>query len=131
VNLPEIFGFYGILTNPIKGFDYLTEMFVANEIPLIQLRIKNAEKDEVLKVAWRLRKITEGTKSRLIINDFPDICKKVQAEGVHLGQGDATPESAREMLGKGFIVGLSTHSVSEMNAACEKRGKKKKRFIVT
>lgn len=55
----------------------------------------------------------------LIINDRPDIALAVGAHGVHLGQDDLPPEAARALLGPDAIIGLSTHSVSQAQAAAK------------
>ena len=52
-----------------------------------------------------------------IINDYIDLAKKVDADGVHLGQDDGPLSAAREQLPKGKIVGRSTHSPEQAQAA--------------
>ena len=48
-----------------------------------------------------------------LINDFVDIALKVGADGVHLGSGDMPYKKARELLGKGKIIGLTAHNMEE------------------
>ena len=60
------FGLYGILTNPVRGYDYLTKLLVDNEIRFIQLRMKDGSDYDKLKVAESMRKITEGSNTYLI-----------------------------------------------------------------
>ena len=50
----------------------------------------------------------------LIINDNVLLAKAVEADGVHLGQGDAPPKVARQILGEGPIIGLSVHNLTEL-----------------
>lgn len=54
----------------------------------------------------------------LLINDDVLLAKAVDADGVHLGQGDDTPQLARRILGPQALVGLSVSSVSEMEKSC-------------
>ena len=53
----------------------------------------------------------------LVINDHVAVAVSVGADGVHLGQDDASPEWARECLGPGPLIGLSTHSIAQVEAS--------------
>jgi thiamine-phosphate pyrophosphorylase len=118
MTFPPKFGFYGILTNPTVGYERLASVMVAHSVRVIQLRIKDAPKSNILQIARSLRKITAETGSYFIINDSPEIAFDVQADGVHLGQGDVAYAKARALLGPDAIIGLSTHSVDQARAAC-------------
>jgi thiamine-phosphate pyrophosphorylase len=50
----------------------------------------------------------------LIINDRPDVARAIDADGVHVGQGDLPAEAARAILGPDAIVGLSITAPQEM-----------------
>jgi len=52
-----------------------------------------------------------------IINDFPDVALAVGADGVHIGQDDGSLGDVRSMVGDEMIVGRSTHSVAQAQAA--------------
>jgi thiamine-phosphate pyrophosphorylase len=61
-------------------------------------------------------------KATLIINDRVDICLAADADGVHLGQDDLSPESARRIFGqvkdgKARLIGFSTHNLAQVIAA--------------
>lgn len=111
------FGLYGILTNPVVGYERLAEVMTEKEVRFVQLRMKDAPKDEVFETAVRLRRIIGGS-SLFIVNDFIDVAKEAGADGVHLGQGDASYEEARAALGPEAIIGLSTHNPGQTVAAC-------------
>jgi thiamine-phosphate pyrophosphorylase len=111
-------GFYGILTNPVLGYEKLTEIMVEKGIRIIQLRMKDVPEDEVLTVALRLRSIIPAS-VKFIINDSVHVTKKCGADGVHLGQGDMAYDAARQLLGPNAIIGLSTHNPAQTRAACE------------
>ena len=64
------FGFYAILTNPIKGYEYVANICVEHEVQYMQLRIKETTEYKVLQIAEKLRYITENTHTKLIINDY-------------------------------------------------------------
>jgi len=53
----------------------------------------------------------------VIVNDRADIAKLAGAEGVHLGQDDLSPLAARAILGPAALIGRSTHSIAQIEAA--------------
>jgi thiamine-phosphate pyrophosphorylase len=118
VKIPSHFGFYGILTAPVRGYEYLTEVFVAHEIACVQLRIKDAPPAHIRPIALKMRRLTEGTKTKLIINDEPDLAARVCADGAHLGQNDMSYRDARKIIGEKAILGISTHTVMQAERAC-------------
>jgi thiamine-phosphate pyrophosphorylase len=118
MNIPFSFGFYAVLTDPVRGYEYCTKMCVDHEILFVQLRMKDAPEKEIVTTAEAMRKITSGTKTKLIINDSPHIAELVHADGVHVGQGDMPYADARKIVGKNAIIGISTHSAASMKAAC-------------
>jgi thiamine-phosphate pyrophosphorylase len=121
MKIPETFGLYAILTDPVKGYEYTTKLFVDYEIAFIQLRMKTGPIDVVKKTAEKLRRITAGSTSRLIINDYPEIAKSAGADGVHIGQDDMPYEKARAITGPDAIIGISTHSPDQTRSACRLR----------
>lgn len=88
---------------------------------VIQLREKDIPAREIMALGRAIRKAIAGTGALFIINDRPDIAAASGADGVHLGQDDLPPEEARAILGKGKIIGISTHSLEQALAA-EKAG---------
>lgn len=67
--------------------------------------------------ALALRQAATKTGSLLIVNDRCDLAVAVDADGVHLGQGDLPLAYARRLLGPDKIIGLSTHSVAQVQEA--------------
>jgi thiamine-phosphate pyrophosphorylase len=53
----------------------------------------------------------------LIVNDRADVARLAGAAGVHVGQDDLPPVAARQIVGSEGIVGLSTHTAAEIEAA--------------
>jgi thiamine-phosphate pyrophosphorylase len=53
-----------------------------------------------------------------ILNDRPDLVEECDADGVHVGQDDIPVADARESLGADYLIGLSTHSPEQIEAAC-------------
>lgn len=116
--IPSTFGLYAILTDPSKGYEYMTRLFVDYNIAFIQLRMKKESQEIIKLTAEKLLKIIEGSDSRLIINDSPEIAVQVNAHGVHIGQQDISYEKARSIAGQSSIIGISTHSPSQATKAC-------------
>ena len=65
----------------------------------------------------RIREITRQAGVTFIVNDHIDLALLVDADGVHIGQDDLPPEKVRELAGEERIIGLSTHSPAQAEAA--------------
>ena len=83
-------------------------------IDILQYRPKNLDTVEMIQQANALQQILVPANVPLIINDFCDVAKVVNADGVHLGQDDINPKSAREYLGADKIIGLSVGNDKEL-----------------
>lgn len=109
-----------VMTNPVVGYEECAKAGAACGVPFIQLRMKNATREEIVSNAWKVREVTRGTGSLFIVNDDVTIAKEVDADGVHLGQGDMPLAEARELWNEpGKIFGLSTHSEEQAEAAID------------
>jgi thiamine-phosphate pyrophosphorylase len=117
VKVPFDFGFYGILSEPRAGYPRLTELMVERGVRIIQLRMKHADRAEILEVGRILRTIIPSD-NLFIVNDDPAVARDVGADGVHLGQHDAPYDQTRELLGPDAVIGLSTHNPEETARAC-------------
>lgn len=95
----------------------LARAAIAGGADAIQLREKNINDDQLLAQAAELRELTDETGKMFIMNDRPDIAAIVGADGVHLGQHDLPIADARRLLRPGAIVGRSTHSLAQAQAA--------------
>ncbi|MHB9005119.1 MAG: thiamine phosphate synthase [Coriobacteriia bacterium] len=114
----ERFGLYLVLTDPVAGYEKCTEAAVAEGVRYVQLRMKGEAQQEVLAVARRLRTITLGTATRLIVNDDVGVAIACDADGVHLGQTDMSVSVARRRWrAAGKTFGLSTHDETQARAA--------------
>ena len=117
VKIEDSFGFYAILTDPIRGYGYVANVLAELSVPFVQLREKKKSEFEVLKIAEKLGKIFEATDTKFIINDYVNIVPDCGADGVHLGQNDMSFEEARDILGADKIIGLSTHNPNQTESA--------------
>lgn len=76
-------------------------------VELLQLRAKGLEAQAILELGEKLRALCERYGALLVINDRPDLAAVLEADGVHLGQGDLSVAQARRFFA-GWI-GRSTH----------------------
>ena len=84
---------------------------------LFQLREKEWPSGRLLPLAERLRARCRHAGATFIVNDRVDLALAVDADGVHLGQEDLPPGVARPLLRPGMLLGLSTHSEAQAQAA--------------
>lgn len=82
----------------------------------IQLRMKNAPKEEVTEMAKQVKELCDPLGAYLIINDYVDICRDVNASGVHLGKMDMLPSKARIELGPLAIIGVTANTYEDVTA---------------
>jgi thiamine-phosphate pyrophosphorylase len=86
-------------------------------VGLVQYRNKNGSPQDVLRAAAILREVFAGSPCRLILNDRADLAVLANFDGVHVGQGDLSPEDARRVVGPDRIVGFSTHTDEQARIA--------------
>jgi thiamine-phosphate pyrophosphorylase len=87
-------------------------------VRLVQLRAKDLPAGPCLALAGDLATRARQAGATFIVNDRADVARLSGADGVHLGQDDLTPESVRPWLGPSAVIGLSTHSETQLQAAC-------------
>ncbi|MBJ7329556.1 MAG: thiamine phosphate synthase, partial [Solirubrobacteraceae bacterium] len=88
-------------------------------VDIVQLRDKDADDGELLAAAAVARRLCDATGALLIVNDRPDLVEPARADGVHVGQDDATVAQARAIAGDDVIVGRSTHAPAQLAAAAD------------
>ena len=86
-------------------------------VDIVQLRLKDGSDDAILAAARRFRAACDAHDALFILNDRPDLVVASQADGVHVGQADTAVEHAREQIGPDRLLGLSTHSPEQIEAA--------------
>ncbi|MEA2437414.1 MAG: thiamine-phosphate pyrophosphorylase, partial [Thermoleophilaceae bacterium] len=86
-------------------------------VDVVQLREKDAPDDEVVAAGRALRIVCDEHGALLVVNDRPDLALACEADGVHVGQDDETVSRVREVFGAELVIGLSTHSPSQVAAA--------------
>ena len=111
------FGLYLVMTNPVAGYAACAEAAVRAGVRFVQLRMKHASREEIVREATAVRRATAGSETLFIVNDDPAIAAEAGADGVHVGQGDMPPAEVRARYPDLRIVGLSTHNLDQVRAS--------------
>jgi thiamine-phosphate pyrophosphorylase len=90
---------------------------IAGGVDVVQLREKSASDDELVAAGRALRELCDEHGALLIVNDSADVALACDADGVHVGQDDEGVESVRARVGPDVLIGISTHSVEQIEAA--------------
>ncbi len=88
-------------------------------VDIVQLRMKDASDDAIVSTGRRFASAAAAHGALFILNDRPDLVAATGADGVHVGQDDTTVADARATVGPERIVGLSTHSPEQVDAAAD------------
>ncbi len=110
---------YVLITESLCSGDWFdtARAALAGGADCIQLREKNLPDRELLDRAKRLAQLCRDMGEIFIVNDRSDIALAANAHGVHLGQDDLPVAAARRILPARMIVGLSTHTIEQVDAA--------------
>lgn len=92
------------------------EQLVLAGVTLMQYRNKTGSAYHILREAREL-KASVGTSAKLIMNDRADLCVVAGFDGVHVGQDDLSPDSARKIVGPDLWLGVSTHNPGQLTDA--------------
>lgn len=114
------YNIYGMTSEKFsKGRSNLSvvKLMLDSGIKIIQYREKQKSMREKYKEVMEIMKITKDYGALLIINDHIDLCKIVEADGVHLGQDDIPAFEARRILGEEYIIGVTVHTKEQFMKA--------------
>ena len=95
----------------------LLRAFLRGGAAVVQLRLKAFPARDLCEVAREAVAVCRPRDVLLLVNDRPDVARAAGADGVHLGQEDLPAGAAREVLGADALIGVSTHSDAEIDAA--------------
>jgi thiamine-phosphate pyrophosphorylase len=108
-----------LLASRAVGTLRIAEELRAAGVELLQYRNKLGGPQEELRHAGVIREVMAGSECRLILNDRADLAVLASFGGVHVGQGDLSPEDARLVVGAKRWVGVSTHNEEQVRIANE------------
>jgi thiamine-phosphate pyrophosphorylase len=115
-----------LVTSPIPDLERVVGAAIAGGVRLVQYRAKEGscgaagqpiDDQERLRQALALRELCARQGALFIVNDRVDLALAVEADGVHLGQGDLPPGLARRLLGPERLIGRSTHGLDQLRQA--------------
>lgn len=109
---------YLVIESRVRGAPALPIVEAALEggVDVVQLRDKEAPDAVLLAEAERFAALCDEQGALFILNDRPDLALACGADGVHVGQDDAPVGEARAVVGDDLLIGLSTHSPSQLSA---------------
>ena len=91
----------------------LEKVLSSKKVSFFQLRLKKTPKNIIIKIAKKIKKISNKHNVKFVINDDSKLAKKVIADGCHIGQLDNTVSSARKDI-KRKIVGITCHGSKKL-----------------
>lgn len=116
LKLPKIYPITDCEISCLSHTDQVRQL-IAGGATLIQLREKQKAAGDWFPDALEAAKLCRDAGVLCIVNDRVDVALAIGADGVHLGQDDMPVAAARRLLGRSKIIGLSTHSIVQLEAA--------------
>jgi thiamine-phosphate pyrophosphorylase len=119
-SLPALYAILDVdltLSRGLAPLDVLDAWLDAG-IRLLQVRAKSWPGGPYFELAERAVARGRAAGAIVIVNDRADTARLAAADGVHVGQDDLAPADVRRILGPDAIVGRSTHSNAQVDAAC-------------
>jgi thiamine-phosphate pyrophosphorylase len=119
LHLPRLYAILDVDLTRARGWQPLDllDLWLDAGVRAVQLRAKSLTFGPMLALADEVVARTRSRGGLVIVNDRADVARLCAADGVHLGQTDLSPAEARDLLGAERIVGLSTHSPAQVDAA--------------
>jgi len=106
----------------VKFYKKLNQVLKTNKVKYFQLRLKGMSNTNLLKISKKIKKIVKKNNVKFLINDKPLIAKMVNADGCHIGQKDVDLDTARKILGKNKIIGVTCHNSKKLALEAKKHG---------
>jgi thiamine-phosphate pyrophosphorylase len=94
-----------------------TRSMLDGGVQILQLRAKKLSRDGIRALAEEILPVCRKFDVPFVLNDYPDLVPLTGADGVHIGQDDLAVPRVREIVGPDAIIGLSTHSLEQAQAA--------------
>ena len=116
---------YLISPQKIRGVRFYKELNIilkTNKVKYFQLRLKKTSNSNLLKISKKVKKIVKKNNVKFLINDKPLVAKMAGADGCHIGQKDIDFISARKILGKNKIIGITCHNSKKLALKAKKYG---------
>ncbi len=101
----------------LRTADDVVAAALAGGVDLVQLRDKTASEEELLEAGARFRALCDEHDALFVVNDRPDLALACGADAVHVGQDDEQIDAVRRAVGPDLLIGVSTHSPEQADAA--------------
>ena len=118
----RIQGLYGITPNNNLNIALIERVITEHQVNILQYRHKTNDDQLKLNEAQQLLDLCLTHNTLFIVNDDINLCEKVGADGVHLGQNDTPINTAREQLGEKAIIGVSCYNQLQLAFDAEEMG---------
>ena len=105
------------VTDVRPGLEELLAAALSGGVDMVQLRDKEADDAALVEAASAFRRLCDEHGALFWLNDRPDLVEACGADGVHVGQDDMPVAAARAAVGPDLLLGLSTHSPAQLDAA--------------
>lgn len=104
------------ITHYTERYSHLDSVRIALEggCRWIQLRMKEASPEDILPIAKEAMILCRKYDATFIIDDYVELAKQIEADGVHLGKNDMPITEARKALGKDFIIGGTANTFEDI-----------------
>lgn len=80
----------------------------------IQLRMKEADPDEIRKAVDKLKPLCQEKGAILLLDDHVELTSQLDIDGVHLGKNDMPPAEARALIGEKYIIGATANTFDDI-----------------
>lgn len=100
----------------------LADALAAGDVAAVQLRMKDAPDADVIAAARVLKPVIQDAGAAFILNDRPDLAAQLDADGVHVGQSDASYAEARRIVGPDRQIGVTCHASSHLAMVAAEAG---------
>lgn len=102
-------------------YHFLPKLLKLNRIAYLQVRLKNLSRNKLIKEIKKINKIVRN-KTKVIINDFPDIADLLKCDGCHLGQEDPQLQLVKNKFKNLKIIGATCHNSKKLALNSIKKG---------
>tara|TARA_B100001173_G_scaffold159959_1_gene138389 strand:+ start:173 stop:775 length:603 start_codon:yes stop_codon:yes gene_type:complete len=118
-------GLYAILDEnnfDFKNIEIVVKQMIDLKIKIFQVRVKSSFSKEIIKAIKNLQTLCDLNQCLLILNDNINLAKELNLDGVHIGSNDIDIITARDILGKKKIIGVSCYNSLSLALSAELNG---------
>lgn len=116
----KISGLYAITPNKKININAIENIIKKHPIRILQYRHKTEDTIVKIQESQALKELCIANDIIFIINNDVKLCKKIKADGVHLGKTDTPLLAARKFLGNKYIIGASCYNEIDLAIQAEK-----------